>query len=130
MNMAMMSSGFIGVLLFVLSLNVSLTRARMSRGFGMESDTGAWLTKSVRAQANAAEYAAILIALILVLEWEGAPYWVDRVYIAAAASRYAHAAGMLLSKDLNKPHPLRFIGSLGTYICGFILGGTVIYSAL
>jgi uncharacterized membrane protein YecN with MAPEG domain len=130
MNVAMISSGMLGILLFLLSLNVSLTRFKMKRGFGMASDSANWLTKSVRAQANAAEYAAIFIALTLVLEMEGSPNWVDNAYIAAAVSRYLHAAGMLLSKNLNQPHPLRFIGSLGTYFCGFILSGTVIFYAL
>ncbi|HJO11523.1 MAG: MAPEG family protein [Gammaproteobacteria bacterium] len=130
MNVAMMSGGLLGVLLFALSLNVSLTRTRMKRGFGMEADTSHWLTKSVRAQANAAEYTAIFIGLMLILEFEGSPNYADQVYIAVIVSRYLHAAGMLLSKDLQQPHPLRFIGSLGTYICGFILCGTVIRYSL
>lgn len=130
MNYALMSSGLMALLLIALSFNVSLTRARTQRGYGNEPDPTAWLTKAVRAQGNAAEYIPLFLVLILILEVEGSANWADWVYIATCATRYAHAAGMLMSSDLNKPHPVRVLGSAGTYVCGFILAGLVIYGAL
>jgi len=111
----------LGVLYFALSFGVSLTRAKQERGFGHDQDATAWLSKIVRAQGNAAEYIPIFILLIFIAGNEGASDWADQTYIAATASRYFHAIGMLTSKDLNKPNPFRFIGSLGTYLSGFAL---------
>jgi len=130
MNIALFSSGLLALLLFALSLMVSLTRAKTKRGVGYDADSTAWLTKVVRAQGNAAEYVPLFIILMLILELEGSPNWADWVYIATVAVRYSHAAGMLLSKNLDNPHPLRFIGSLGTYACGFILSVLVIIAAI
>ena len=130
MNIALMSGGLLALLLFGLSLTVSLTRGKTKRGYGTDSDPTAWLTKVVRAQGNAAEYVPLFIILMLILELEGSTNWADWVYIATCVVRYLHAAGMLLSKNLNEPHPLRFIGSLGTYACGIILTILVIAVAL
>jgi uncharacterized membrane protein YecN with MAPEG domain len=129
MNIALLTSGLLALLFFILSFLVSLTRGRAQRGFGNEADSTAWLSKVVRAQGNAAEYIPLFIVLMLILELEGSPNWADWVYIAACAVRYCHAAGMLLSPDLNTANPLRFIGSLGTYLCGFLLAGLVVYAA-
>ncbi len=45
--------------------------------------------------------------------------------IVATACRYLLAAGVILSPTLDKPHPLRFVGALGTYVAGFALCGAV-----
>ncbi|MEQ8953553.1 MAG: MAPEG family protein [Gammaproteobacteria bacterium] len=130
MNIAYLSCALLALLLFSLSLTVSMTRLRQQRGYGNEPDPTNWLTKIVRAQANASEYVPTLIALIIILELMGSPGWTSWVMLLAVASRYLHAAGMLLSPDLSNPHPLRFIGSAGTYTCGFLLTIQVIYGAL
>jgi len=39
----------------------------------------------------------------------------------AVLSRYSIAAGLVLSPTLEKPHPLRFAGALGTYVFGLAL---------
>ncbi len=129
MNIALYSSGLLALLLFALSLMVSLMRAKTQRGVGYDPDPTAWLTKVVRAQGNAAEYVPLFIILMLILEIEGTPNWADWVYIAICVARYSHAAGMLLSKNLDNPHPLRFIGALGTYACGFTLSVLVLIAA-
>lgn len=129
MNIAYLCSGLLAALLIALSIGVSLTRLKQQRGYGIDTSSQ-WLTKVVRAQGNAAEYVPILVILILFHETEGASYWMDWVYIGAAVSRYSHAAGMLLSSDLNQPHPLRFVGSLGTYVTGAILSAMLILLAL
>ncbi|HJY84784.1 MAG TPA: MAPEG family protein, partial [Candidatus Binatia bacterium] len=47
--------------------------------------------------------------------------WVLWVMGIVTASRYLHAAGMIFSPTLAKPHPLRFVGALGTYLGGLAL---------
>ncbi len=39
----------------------------------------------------------------------------------ATASRYLLALGLIIAPTLNKPEPLRFLGALGTYVCGLAL---------
>ena len=59
---------------------------------------------------------------MIVVAMAGEPAtWVIWVMIAVTAFRYVHAAGMITSPDLAKPHPLRFIGALGTYVGGLAL---------
>lgn len=129
MNIAFLCAGLLSALLVLLSIAVSLTRLRQQRGFGMEADSTRWMAKIGRAQGNASEYIPLLVVLIFFLELEGAPFWMNWVYGAAVVVRYCHALGMLLSRDLNQPHPLRFIGSLGTYVVGALLSGMVIFLA-
>jgi len=42
-------------------------------------------------------------------------------FVAATLFRYLHAAGMLVCPSLDQPHPLRFVGALGTYVTGLVL---------
>ncbi|PCJ23716.1 MAG: hypothetical protein COA96_11230 [SAR86 cluster bacterium] len=130
MNIALVSGGLLAFLLFALSFAVSITRLRTDRGFGNDQDPTNWLAKMVRTQGNAAEYIPVFIILMFILEAEGTPEWVDWVYIMAVVSRYSHAAGMLMSKNLDKASTLRFVGSAGTYICGFVFATQVILRAL
>jgi len=65
---------------------------------------------------------SLLIVLFLYFNTLGASAWVEWTAIAVTLCRMLHAAGMLMSADLNRPHPLRFIGALGTYLGGFSLG--------
>ncbi|MBW2290166.1 MAG: hypothetical protein JRG90_20420 [Deltaproteobacteria bacterium] len=46
----------------------------------------------------------------------------------ATASRYLIAIGLILSPTLEKPHPLRFVGALGTYLAGFGLCAALLSS--
>ncbi len=120
-------SALLVFLLFGLSLMVSLTRLRLDRGYGNEPDPSQWLTKVVRAQGNAIEYIPILVILMITLDIEGTRNWADYVYMTVCFARYSHAAGMLMSPSLDKGHPLRFIGSVLTYVCGFTLGALLIF---
>ncbi len=47
--------------------------------------------------------------------------WVLWVGGIATASRYLHAAGMLMGPSLDQVQPLRFVGALGTYLGGLAL---------
>ena len=103
MTVAIACIGLLGLLLFGLGLAVSLTRGRTDTAAGYSSDPSDRLHKLVRAHGNTTEYAAILAVLMLV-------------------------AGILLSATLDKAHPLRFIGALGTYVAGIGLSTAVLRS--
>jgi uncharacterized membrane protein YecN with MAPEG domain len=75
----------------------------------------------VRAHGNATEFAPMLAVLMLLIGAHNPVSWILWVMGIATASRYLHAAGMIFCPTLAQPHPLRFIGALGTYVCGLIL---------
>ena len=120
-NYAIVCVAALGLLLFGLGLAVSITRFRMRTGFAHPADPRDLLCKVVRAHGNTAEYAPFLAALMLYLGSRAAAPWVPWAMVAVTACRYLIVAGILLSPTLARPHPLRFIGALGTYLCGFAL---------
>jgi uncharacterized membrane protein YecN with MAPEG domain len=77
--------------------------------------------KMVRAHGNATEYAPMLAVLMLFLGAREPATWVLWVMAIATASRYLHAAGLIFPKTMAQPHPLRFVGALGTYLGGLVL---------
>ena len=121
MTVALVCIGLLGALVFALGLTVSLLRANTKQGVGLPDDDTSLLYKAIRAHGNAAEYAALLAVLIFVLGSQGPTTWQLWLMGGAVGARYLHAAGMLLSKTLNAPHPLRWVGSAGTYACGIAL---------
>ena len=128
MNVAITCIGLLGVLVFALGFAVSLTRARTETAAGHAADPSDSLHKIVRAHGNTTEYAAILAVLMWLAASQNAATWVLWTIGAATASRYLLAAGILLSSSLEKPHPLRFVGALGTYLFGFGLCGALLRS--
>jgi uncharacterized membrane protein YecN with MAPEG domain len=130
MKTALVCIALLGLLIFLLGLAVSLTRGSTKRNFGYADDPADRLHKLCRAHANAAEYAPILGLLMLVLAMRGEPAaWLLWTMMLATAFRYAHAAGMIAMPTLNRPNPLRFIGALGTYVCGVALAGALLVTA-
>jgi hypothetical protein len=61
---------------------------------------------------------AILVLLIGAREHSSWMLWTMWI---VTVSRYLIAIGIILSPTLAKPHPLRFIGALGTYVGGIAL---------
>jgi hypothetical protein len=114
-------AALLGLLVFGLGLGVSLTRGTTDRAAGFDPDPTDRLYKMVRAHGNAAEYNPMLAILILAIGAHNPSAWMTWTAIAATAARYLHAAGMILSPTLAKPQPLRFVGALGTYVCGLAL---------
>ena len=127
MGLAITCIGLLSLLVVGLGFNVSLMRGRTNRAIGYADDPTDALFKWVRAHANACEYVPTLCILIYVLASTGYGGWHGTLYIAAVVVRYAHAAGMVLSPTLEKGHPLRFVGALGTYVVGFILVAATIF---
>ena len=122
MATAMLCTGLLGLLVFGLGFAVSMTRAKTETIIGTNSDPTDRLYKMVRAHGNATEYAPILAVLMVVVAMAGEPAtWVVWVMIAVTGLRYVHAAGMIAFPTLDKPNPLRFIGSVGTYVGGLAL---------
>ena len=128
MNIAIICTALLALLVFGLGLAVSLTRNSTETVIGYKDDPADSLYKMVRAHANACEYVPTLAVLILLVAARDPAPWVVWTIIAATVLRYVHAAGMILSPTLAKPHPLRFVGALGTYVAGFLLIAAVVRS--
>jgi uncharacterized membrane protein YecN with MAPEG domain len=121
MGLAITCIGLLGLLVIGLGLRVSMLRGSTQRAIGYKDDPTDPLYKCVRAHCNACEYGPMLAILIFALASEGYGRWTGFLFMATVVVRYAHAAGMLLSPTLEKGHPLRFVGALGTYLVGFAL---------
>ena len=126
MTTALVCIALLALLIFLLGLAVSLTRGSTKRSIGYSDDPADRLHKLCRAHANAAEYAPILGLLMLILAMREPAQWVLWTMILATVFRYTHAAGMIVMPTLARPNAVRFIGSLGTYVCGILLAGALL----
>jgi uncharacterized membrane protein YecN with MAPEG domain len=127
MNLAITCIGLLGLLVIGLGLGVSMQRRRTAVSIGYSDDPTDSLHKWVRAHANACEFAPMLAILIYALASSGYGGWNGWLYILAVAARYAHAAGMILTPTLAEPHPLRFLGAVGTYAVGMLLALAAVF---
>lgn len=93
--------------------------------YGAPLEPTSAMAKAQRAHGNAAEYAALLIGLFLIVgfAYEGRDLGglVTWTIIAATVSRLVHAIGFLTCKTLEKPHILKALGALVTYGGGLLL---------
>ncbi|MCG3268615.1 MAPEG family protein [Yoonia sp. I 8.24] len=121
----------LGVLVFPLTVYVSLQRARVGKeagkltaaAFGPHPDVK--LTATIRAHGNLMEYAAFGLVMIGLAEANGAQAaWLMPVGLAFVAGRWLHTFAML-----TNPYPpaLRGIGMVTTYAA---IVGPVIYLGL
>lgn len=111
----------LGSLLFLLGLAVSVLRFRTRIGSGGLPERDALLNRVVRAHANTAEFAPFLAVLFLYLGWRS-PSGIELALIAAATlCRFLLVIGLLAWPSLARPNPARFVGALGTYLCGAAL---------
>ncbi|MEM7016341.1 MAG: MAPEG family protein [Pseudomonadota bacterium] len=120
-TVAMICIGLLGLLVIVLGFAVTLQRGRSNIIAGFKDDPTDTLYKLVRAHGNTTEYAPIIAILILLLGSQNPATWMVWTMGLTTAGRYLIAAGIIMSPDLNKPHPLRFIGALLTYLGGLAL---------
>ena len=121
MATAIICSALLGLLVFGLGMAVSGTRGATDQTIGFDPDPRDRLHKIVRAHANTTEYAPMLAVLMLLVGTREPATWVLGTMWVAVASRYSLALGLILSPTLEKPHPLRFVGALGTYLAGIAL---------
>jgi hypothetical protein len=128
MQIALICVALLGILLFGLGFAVSMTRGRTGTVAGTSGDPADPLHKLVRAHGNTGEYVGMLAVLMLVLGSREPSTWGVVSMVGATASRYLIAGGMILGPTLDKPHPLRFLGALGTYLFGFALCAALLTS--
>jgi uncharacterized protein len=105
MYVSIVCTALLGLLLFGLGLFVSIQRQRHRIIIGHDPDPLDAIHRAVRAHANTAEYAPFLAIMFL---WHG-----------------VHDASAWILGTLA-----RFVGALGTYICGLLLAAAMLRHAL
>ncbi len=128
MTTALVCIGLLGLLVFGLGFAVSMIRGRTNTIAGYSDDPSDALHKLVRSHGNTVEYAAMLAVLIYLVGSRSPATWALWCMGIATASRYAIALGIILSPTLERPHPLRFLGALGTYAAGLALCSALLLS--
>ena len=118
---ALICTVVLGVLVFGLGLMVSALRFREKRLHGYSEEPTNLLHRVVRAHGNAVEYAPFLAILFLYLGAHDSSALTVWLIVGATASRVAHAVGLIAWPSMARPNPLRFLGALGTYVCGLAL---------
>ncbi len=118
---ALYCTAALGALLFLLGLAVSILRFRSGVGAGPSEERNALLNRVIRAHANTAEFAPFLGVLFLYFGWHGASAMVVNLIIAATVCRFLLVVGLVAWPSLGRPNPARFVGALGTYLCGAAL---------
>lgn len=112
---------FLGLLIIGGGFYVSWCRAKLGIIGGYPEDPSNRLHKAVRAHGNATEYVPVMALVIYMLGLFNPPGWVVGVMIGFTVARYLSFFGLAAGESLAKPNPARFIGSLLTYILGFVL---------
>jgi uncharacterized protein len=119
--------GLNALLLLVLAYNVGSRRGAQNQL--QPGDMGdSTLTRAIRAHANFAEHAPIVLLLLLVLALVGAaPLWLHLFGGLFTAGRVVGAFGMMRAKH---PNALRFTGNLVTGLALLIGGGAAVVVAV
>lgn len=125
---ALVCTALLGLLLFGLGLGVSILRFREKTGAGCDTNPANRLHKMVRAHANTAEFAPFLAVLFLFLGSRDPGLPVLAMIVGVTLCRFLLVAGILTSPTLARPHPLRFVGALGTYLLGAALSITLLFT--
>ncbi len=129
MKTANMCTGLIGLLLFALGLYVSAKRGRTQQIGTTPQNPADPLFKAIRAHGNTAEYAPMLAVLMLYLGAQSPGAWILWTMVIVTVCRYLIVIGIIMSPTLDRPHPLRFIGALGTYLGGLVLSVVALMGA-
>lgn len=119
-------AGLNALLLLALAYNVGSRRGK--QGQLQPGDMGdAALTRAIRAHANFAEHAPIVLILLLVLALLGfEPWWLHAYGAAFTIGRVVGAVGMMRDKH---PNALRFTGNAVTGLALLAGGGAAIVCA-
>ncbi|MEO0818748.1 MAG: MAPEG family protein [Pseudomonadota bacterium] len=123
------------ILTLLLAFWTSLQRGSTKTiAYGAPLDPTSSMAKAQRAHGNSAEYAALLIGLFLIVgfAYQGRDLGslVTWLIISVTASRGLHALGFLIGSTLEKPHVLKFVGALVTYLGGLALAGLALSKAI
>ena len=130
MSVSLICVALLALLLILLGFNVSMVRARTETMFGAEPDPASPVYKAVRAHGNTTEYVPMLALLIYILGQSGSSGWVEWAMIIAVFSRSLFAGGIIIPEPMGNPHPMRSLGSGGTYVSGRARVGALLMRAL
>jgi uncharacterized protein len=134
-SVILLSSASLVILTLLLAFWTSVQRGSSKViAYGAPLDPTSAMAKAQRAHGNSAEYAALLIALFVIVGFAYADRdlggLVTWSIIAVTVSRFVHAIGFLTCKTLEAPHILKALGALITYGGGLLLAALVISKAL
>lgn len=132
MAVALFSVGLLGLLVFLLGANVSRERGSVIKSqHEDEADPKSALRKAIRAHGNCIEYVPMLALMILAVGLRSPlmPAWIAALMIAAVASRYIHAVGVLTGGSVYEGNALKAVGAIGTYLTGVVLSGVLVWRA-
>jgi uncharacterized protein len=107
----------LGLLVFGLGLAISAARFRGTMNYGM-TDPSNFLYRLVRAHGNTVEFVPFLALLFLYFGARQPSTTTLVLIIAATLSRCLLVIGLLAWPTMARPNPARFVGALGTYLCG------------
>ncbi|MBY0509174.1 MAG: MAPEG family protein [Rhodospirillaceae bacterium] len=129
MSVEIFCAGFLSLMLFALGLAVSIERGRKNYLTGTPADSTEVLYKLIRAHSNASEYLPILLGLFLYFALTASSQTIRYIIVATTFARVLHAAALILGGDLRRFNGMRFVGGLGTYMGGGLLGAALILRA-
>ncbi|WHI46323.1 MAPEG family protein [Microbulbifer sp. JMSA004] len=130
MNVYYLCIGLLAALSLLLGALVTVGRGKYEVLVGHSFDPDNTLHKWVRAHANTAEYAPLLMVLIYLVSLGQSSAWVWWLVILLTACRFLFVAGILFPSTMAKPNPMRFLGAVGTYIFGLGLCLALVQQAL
>jgi uncharacterized membrane protein YecN with MAPEG domain len=132
MQVPVICVSILALLTFLLGFLISMVRGKTGIIYyaGSLDDPTSFLTKAVRALGNTVEFAPILAVMFLYLGNTGPDAWVYWAIIIATISRVLMVVGFLTAETLNKIHPLKAVGALGTYFSGIALSVAMVISVM
>ncbi|HTR05860.1 MAG TPA: MAPEG family protein [Paraburkholderia sp.] len=107
----------LGLLVFGLGLAISAARFRGPMNYGMTNPSD-FLYRLVRAHGNTVEFVPFLALLFLYFAGHQPSTTTLALIIAATICRCLLVIGLLAWPTMARPNPARFVGALGTYLCG------------
>jgi len=118
-----LTAGVILILQILLAAMTSGARGSTKNPIGDGGNDA--MIRAIRRHGNLAENAGIFIAGLMLLELSKfSPTLLTILCIAFVVVRLVHAIG--LSQE-NTNNAFRFLGGVGTYLIGLVLGGTLIW---
>ena len=118
MNVYYVCIALLASLSLLLGVLVTVGRGKFNVLIGHSSEPDDTLHKWVRAHANTAEYAPLIMVLIYLVSLGEPMSWVLWFVVLLTACRFIFVAGVLFPSTMSKPNPMRFVGAVGTYFYG------------
>ena len=118
-------AGILAIISIVLGFMVGRARgkAKVSLGDGGDKD----LLAAIRRHANFTEFVPLIVAMLAIIEMNGAPkLWIHVLGAAIVFARIAHPIGL----SANAGNPLRAVGAMLTAIITVVCGGILIWQGI